>query len=122
MEKDFIKYVDLGLGDVPVMVGPETRLSRLATETDGHRLRGVEMFKGHDISMAEAVTRNVSHEGTEIGALISGVVCLDTVEDKKVKFTAAECKFSPSSSIFMEEERYSISSILIRLAREIGEQ
>lgn len=104
------------------MVGPETRLSRLATETDGHGLRGVEMFKGHDISMAEAVTRNVSHEGTEIGALISGVVCLDTVEDKKVKFTAAECKFSPSSSIFMEEERYSISSILIRLAREIGEQ
>lgn len=120
VEKDFIKYVDLGLGDVPVMVGPETRLSRLAIETDGHGLRGVEMFKSHDVSMAEAVTRNVSHEGTQLGALISGVVCYDTAEDKKVKFTASECRFAPSSSLFLEEERYVITSILIRLARDLG--
>lgn len=120
MEKDFIKYVDLGLGDVPVMVGPETRLSRLAAETDGHGLRGVEMFKGHDISIAEAVTRNVSHEGTRFGDLISGVVCFDTAEDRKVKFTRQECRFSCGSSLFLEEKRYVISSILIRLERDLG--
>lgn len=120
VEKDFIKYVDIGLGDVPVMVGPETLLSRLAKETEGHGLRGVEMFKEHEITIAEAVTRNVAAGCTAFGNVISGVVCYDSAEDRKVKFTAAECRFSPASSLFLEEERYVISSILIRLARDLG--
>lgn len=120
VEKDFIKYVDIGLRDVPVMAGSQTMLSRLARETDGYGLKGIEMFKGYEITVAEAVRSNVCADGVSFGDVISGVVCHDTTDGKKVKFTAAECRFTPSSSLFLEEERYVISSILIRLERDLG--
>ena len=119
MNSDSIKYIDMGLGHVPVLVGPDTPVSKFVTEVGGYGLHGAESLAGVGATMAEAVVANAGG----ISAIVSGVVCTDNAEDKSVKFKSHECGFGPGTSIFKSsftsegEPRYTITSILLRLAR-----
>lgn len=117
---DFIKYVDMGFADVPVMVGAGTSLSRFAQEVTGHGLHGAESFTQVPGEMGAAVARNVSVGGRSLSDIISGVVCYDTVDRCKKKFTPGECRFAEGESVFRSVDgasRYIITSILVRLSR-----
>ena len=66
---EFIKYVDMGFDEVPVMV-------------------------------------------------VAGVVCYDTLDRKKVRFSTAECAYAYRDSFFKHQnDRYIVTSVLLRLSR-----
>jgi UDP-N-acetylmuramate dehydrogenase len=57
----------------------------------------------------------------EVGDLISGVVCFDLKERKKVKFSREECRYGYRDSFFKQPEakgRYVVTSVLLRLTRK----
>ena len=119
MNSDSIKYIDMGLGHVPVLVGPDTPVSKFVSEMVGYGLHGAECLAGVEGTMAEAVAANAGG----ISEIVSGVVCKDNAEDKSVKFKIHECGFGPGTSVFSTsftsegEPRYTITSILLRLSR-----
>ncbi len=117
---EYIKYVDVGLEEVPVIVGSGVRFDSFVAETCRHGLWGAENLSLIPGEVGAAAVQNIGAYGVEVKDIISGVVCFDLKERKKVKFTAAECRYGYRSSIFKEPEskgRYIVTSVLFRLSR-----
>lgn len=114
----FIKYVDMGFDEVPIMVGSGVRFDELVANTTGNGLWGLENLSLIPGTCGAAAVQNIGAYGVEIGELISGVVCYDIQERKKVRFTVAECRYAYRDSFFKHQsDRYIITSLLIRLKR-----
>ncbi len=117
---EFIKYVDVGFDEVPVMVGAGVNFDNFVEETCRHGLWGAENLSMIPGEVGAAVVQNIGAYGVEVKDIVSGVVCFDLKERKKVKFTAQECHYGYRSSMFKEEAnkgRYVVTSVLFRLSR-----
>lgn len=116
---DFIKYVDMGFEEVPVMVGSGVHWDRFVDETCGHGLWGAENLSLIPGEAGAAAVQNIGAYGVEVKDIISGVVCFDLQERKKVKFSVAECEYGYRESMFKHADgRYIVTSILFRLSRK----
>ena len=118
---EFIKYVDVGLDEVPVMVGAGVVWDHFVAETCRHGLWGAENLSLIPGEVGAAAVQNIGAYGVEVKDLISGVVCFDLQERRKVKFTREECRYGYRDSLFKQPEtkgRYVITSVLFRLTRK----
>ena len=118
---EFIKYVDVGLDEVPVMVGAGVVWDHFVAETCRHGLWGAENLSLIPGEVGAAAVQNIGAYGVEVKDLISGVVCFDLQERRKVKFTREECRYGYRDSLFKQPEtkgRYVVTSVLFRLTRK----
>ena len=118
---EFIKYVDIGLDEVPVIVGAGVNFDSFVAETCRHGLWGAENLSMIPGEVGAAAVQNIGAYGAEVADIVSGVVCFDLEERKKVKFTRAECRYGYRTSMFKEPEnkgRYVVTSVLFRLSRK----
>lgn len=121
----YIKYADLGLPEVPVMVGAGVRFDDFVENVCRNGLWGAENLSLIPGEVGACAVQNIGAYGTEAGDIISGVVCYDRKERRKVTFKAAECRYAYRDSIFKDPEvkgRYIITSVLFRLSRDKGPQ
>ncbi len=117
---EYIKYVDVGFDDVPVMVGAGVNFDSFVAETCRHGLWGAENLSLIPGEVGAAAVQNIGAYGVEVKDIISGVVCFDLQEKKKVKFSNADCRYAYRMSMFKEAEnkgRYIVTSVLFRLSR-----
>ena len=115
----YVKYVDMGLEEIPVMVGAGVRWDDFVAETCRHGLWGAENLSLIPGEVGAAAVQNIGAYGVEVKDIISGVVCYDLQERKKVKFSVAECGYGYRESMFKQAEgRYIVTSVLIRLSRK----
>ena len=114
----YVKYVDMGLDEIPVVAGAGVRWDDLVAELCGHGLWGAENLSHIPGEVGAAAVQNIGAYGVEVKDLISGVSCYDLVERKKCKFTVAECRYGYRESMFKEAgDRYIITSVLLRVSR-----
>lgn len=117
----YVKYVDMGLPELSVAVGAGVVFDDLVAETCGHGLWGLENLSLIPGEVGAAAVQNIGAYGVEVKDAISGVVCYDTVERRKVTFKNAECRYGYRDSIFKDpavKGRYIVTSVLFRLSRE----
>ena len=118
---EYIKYVDVGLDEVPVMVGAGVNFDSFVAETCRHGLWGAENLSLIPGEVGAAAVQNIGAYGAEIKDIISGVVCYDLKERRKCRFKMSECGYGYRSSMFKEERskgRYVVTSVLFRLTRK----
>lgn len=118
---EYIKYVDMGLDEVPVIVGAGVNFDSFVAEMCRHGLWGAENLSLIPGEVGAAAVQNIGAYGVEVKDIISGVVCFDLQERKKVKFKVADCRYGYRSSMFKEPEnkgRYVVTSVLFRLSRK----
>jgi UDP-N-acetylenolpyruvoylglucosamine reductase len=118
---EYIKYVDMGFEDVPVMVGAGVVWDHFVSETCRHGLWGAENLSLIPGEVGAAAVQNIGAYGVEVKDIISGVVAFDLQERKRVKFTREECRYGYRDSLFKQPEnkgRYVITSVLMRLSRK----
>lgn len=116
-----IKYIDLGLDEVPVMVGSGVVFDDLVAELCGHGLWGAENLSGIPGEVGAAAVQNVGAYGVEFKDIVSGVVCYDLKERRRCRFKKDECHYGYRSSIFKEPDfkgRYIVENVLIRVSRK----
>lgn len=118
---DYIKYVDMGFDEVPVMVGAGVVWDRFVEHTCSHGLWGAENLSLIPGEVGAAAVQNIGAYGVEAKDIISGVVCYDLLERKKVKFTPGECAYGYRESMFKSAAgRYIVTSVLFRLSRKFA--
>lgn len=116
---DYIKYVDMGLDDVPVMAGAGARWDDFVNNTCGHGLWGAENLSLIPGEVGAAAVQNIGAYGVEVKDIISGVVCYDFQEHKKVRFSVGECGYGYRESMFKNTgDRYAVTAVLFRLSRK----
>ena len=99
---EYIKYVDVGLDEVPVIVGAGVNFDSFVAETCRHGLWGAENLSLIPGEVGAAAVQNIGAYGAEVKDIISGVVCFDLKERKKCRFKASECGYGYRSSMFKE--------------------
>lgn len=115
----YVKYVDMGFEDVPVMVGAGVHWDDFVAETCGHGLWGAENLSLIPGEVGAAAVQNIGAYGVEVKDIISGVVCYDLQERRKVKFSVAECAYGYRDSMFKQSgDRFIVTSVLFRLSRK----
>ena len=115
----YIKYVDMGLDQIPVMVGSGVNWDSFVEETCSHGLWGAENLSLIPGEVGAGAVQNIGAYGTEIKDIISGIVCYDLAERKKVKFQTCECDYRYRDSMFKNSNgRYIVTSVLFRLSRK----
>ena len=115
-----IKYVDMGFNEVPIIVGSGVNFDSFVEQVCAHGLWGAENLSGIPGEVGAAAVQNIGAYGVEVKDIISGVVCYDIKERKKVKFGVQECKYAYRHSMFKEQGtkgRYIVTSVLFRLSR-----
>ncbi|MBR1869098.1 MAG: UDP-N-acetylmuramate dehydrogenase [Bacteroidales bacterium] len=120
---NFIKYADLGLPEVPVMVGSGVVFDDFVAQVCGHGLWGAENLSMIPGEVGAAAVQNIGAYGSEVADIISGVVCFDLRTRSKVSFKASECRYGYRDSMFKDPEnkgRYIVTSVLFRLSRNAG--
>ena len=119
-EIKYIKYVDMGFDEVPVMVGAGVCFDEFVANTCANGLWGAENLSLIPGEVGAAAVQNIGAYGVEVKDIISGVVCYDTQERKKVKFTVGECGYGYRESRFKGEDkgRYIVTAVLFRLSRK----
>lgn len=118
---DMIKYVDMGLDEVPVIVGAGVSFDDFVAHSCRHGLWGAENLSLIPGEVGASAVQNIGAYGVEAGDIIKGVVCFDLQERKSVKFTHDECLFGYRDSFFKKPEnrgRYIVTSVLFRLSRK----
>lgn len=118
---EYIKYADIGLEEVPVLVGAGVNFDNFVEETCRHGLWGAENLSLIPGEVGAAAVQNIGAYGVEVKDIISGVVCFDLQERRKVKFKADECSYGYRDSIFKKTEnkgRYVVTGVLFRLTRK----
>lgn len=118
---EYIKYVDMGFEDVPVMVGAGVVWDYFVSETCRHGLWGAENLSLIPGEVGAAAVQNIGAYGVEVKDIISGVVAFDLQERRRVRFTREECRYGYRDSFFKQPEnkgRYVITSVLMRLSRK----
>ena len=115
----YIKYVDMGFDDVPVMVGSGVEWDEFVAQTCSHGLWGAENLSLIPGEVGAAAVQNIGAYGVEVKDIISGVVCYDLKERCKVKFSVSECGYGYRESMFKSSgDRYIVTSVLVRLSRK----
>ena len=117
---EFIKYIDMGLEEVPVMVGAGVVWDHFVEEACRHGLWGAENLSLIPGEVGAAAVQNIGAYGVEVKDILSGVVAFDLQERKKVKFSREECHYGYRDSLFKQPEakgRYVVTSVLFRLTR-----
>lgn len=117
----YIKYVDVGLDDIPVMVGAGVTFDDFVADTVGNSLWGAENLSLIPGEVGASAVQNIGAYGVEVKDIIKGVVCFDTVERKPVKFKVSECEYGYRDSMFKNPEnkgRYIVTSVLFRVSRK----
>lgn len=118
---DYIKYVDIGAEEVPIMVGAGVNFDHFVEQTCQHGLWGAENLSLIPGEVGAAAVQNIGAYGVEAKDIISGVVCYDLQEHKMIKLRREQCGYGYRHSIFKEEAnkgRYIITSVLFRLSRK----
>ncbi len=118
---EYIKYVDMGFEEVPVMVGAGVVWDHFVAETCRHGLWGAENLSLIPGEVGAAAVQNIGAYGAEVADIISGVVCFDLQERKRVKFSRTECRYGYRDSLFKQpanKGRYVVTSVLFRLTRK----
>lgn len=118
---DMIKYVDMGLDEVPVIVGAGVSFDDFVAHSCRHGLWGAENLSLIPGEVGASAVQNIGAYGVEAGDIIKGVVCFDLQERKSVKLTHDECLFGYRDSFFKKPEnrgRYIVTSVLFRLSRK----
>lgn len=118
---DYIKYVDMGFDEVPIIVGSGVKFDSFVEQTCSHGLWGAENLSLIPGEVGAAAVQNIGAYGVEVKDIISGVVCYDLQERKKVKFSVEDCRYGYRDSIFKQPEfkgRYIVVSVLFRLTRK----
>lgn len=118
---EYIKYIDMGFDEVPVMVGAGVVWDHLVEETCRHGLWGAENLSLIPGEVGAAAVQNIGAYGVELKDILSGVVAFDLQERKKVKFSREECRYGYRDSLFKQPEargRYVVTSVLLRLSRK----
>jgi len=114
----YIKYVDMGLDEVPVMVGAGVLWDDFVDNTCKAGMWGAENLSLIPGEVGAAAVQNIGAYGVEVKDLISGVVCYDLQEKKRLKFSAADCHYAYRDSFFKQSAgRYVVTSVLFRLSR-----
>ena len=114
-----VKYVDMGLDDLPIIVGAGVTVDDFIAEVCGHGLWGMENLSLIPGEMGAAAVQNIGAYGVEIKDVISGVSCFDLQERKTCKFSVSECAYGYRDSVFKHcAGRYVITSVLVRLSRK----
>lgn len=115
----YIKYVDIGLDEIPVMVGAGTVFDDFVADTAKNGLWGAENLSLIPGEVGASAVQNIGAYGVEVKDIIKGVVCFDRQIRKSVKFTVAECEYGYRESMFKHAGgRYIITSVLFRLSRK----
>lgn len=115
----YIKYVDMGLDEVPVMVGAGVCWDEFVAQTCGHGLWGAENLSLIPGEVGAAAVQNIGAYGVEVKDIISGVVCYDLEKRCKVKFPVGECGYGYRESMFKHAgDRYVVTAVLFRLSRK----
>lgn len=113
-----IKYLDMGLDDVPVMVGSGVHWDDFVEQVCGYGLWGAENLSLIPGETGAAAVQNIGAYGVEIGDIISGVTCYDLHARKRVKFSREECGYGYRDSFFKQTGgRFIVTGVLIRLSR-----
>ena len=114
----YVKYVDMGLDEVPVIAGSGVTWDELVAELCGHGLWGAENLSHIPGEVGAAAVQNIGAYGVEFKDIVSGVSCYDLQEKRPCKFTVAECGYGYRESMFKDAGgRYVITSVLLRLSR-----
>ena len=96
---EYIKYVDVGLDEVPVMVGAGVVWDHFVAETCRHGLWGAENLSLIPGEVGAAAVQNSGAYGVEVGDLISGVVAFGSAaRSSSPGRSAATATATPSSS------------------------
>lgn len=115
----YIKYVDMGLDELPVMVGSGVIFDDLIVELCKNNLWGAENLSLIPGEVGASVVQNMGAYGVEVKDIVTGVSCFDLQERKSVKFKASECEFAYRDSFFKHNPgRYLVTSVLIRVSRK----
>jgi len=117
----YIKYVDVGLDDVPVIVGSGTVFDDFVSDTTKNGLWGAENLSLIPGEVGASAVQNIGAYGVEVKDIISGVTCYDTLEHRMTKFKRSECAYGYRDSLFKQDGmkgRYIITSVLFRLSRK----
>lgn len=113
-----VKYIDLGLDEVPVLAGSGVKWDALVQELCGHGLWGAENLSLIPGEVGAAAVQNIGAYGVEFKDIVKGVSCYDIQERRRCKFTVNECGYGYRESMFKEAaDRYIITSVLLRLSR-----
>ena len=116
----YIKYLDMGLSEVLVVVGAGVLFDDFVAQTCGHGLWGAENLSLIPGEVGAAAVQNIGAYGAEVKDIISGVVCYDTQTRTKCTFKVNECNYGYRTSRFKEapdKGRYIVTSVLFRLSR-----
>lgn len=117
----YIKYVDMGLDEVPVAVGAGVVFDDFVADVCRNGLWGAENLSLIPGEVGAAAVQNIGAYGVEVKDIISGVVCYDTLEHRKVTFKTSECDYSYRHSMFKDPSskgRYIVTSVLFRVSRK----
>lgn len=71
INRQYIKYVDLGLDEIPVMVGMDVRLKDLVANLQGNGIGVANSFERVTCTVAEALENNLQVEGRYFKDFIS---------------------------------------------------
>ena len=107
--------------DVLLRVGAGEVWDDVVAWAVAHGLYGAENLSLIPGETGAAAVQNIGAYGAEAADIISGVVCFDLQERRKVKFSAAECRYGYRDSLFKQAEskgRYVVTSVLFRLSRK----
>ena len=115
----YVKYVDMGLDEIPVVVGAGVRWDALVEELCVQGLWGAENLSLIPGEVGAAAVQNIGAYGVEFKDIVKGVSCYDLQERRRCKFTVEECGYGYRESMFKESGgRYVITSVLLRLSRK----
>ena len=116
-----LKYVDMGLEEIPVIVGSGVKWDDFVKNTTDNGLWGAENLSLIPGTVGAAAVQNIGAYGVEVKDLIKGVTAYDLRERRMVKFQNAECRYAYRDSVFKNEPgRYVITSVLLRVSRTAG--
>lgn len=71
ISRTYIKYVDLGLDEIPVMVGMDVPVKELVTNLKGNGIGVADSFARVTCTVAEALQNNLQVEGRYFKDLVS---------------------------------------------------
>lgn len=115
---NYVKYVDMGLDEIPVIAGSGVVFDDFVANVCGNGLWGPENLSLIPGEVGAAAVQNIGAYGVEVKDIIKGVVCYDTLERKSVKFQNAECRYGYRDSMFKDANgRYIVTAVLFRVSR-----
>ena len=115
---EYIKYVDMGFEDVPVMVGAGVVWDYFVSETCRHGLWGAENLSLIPGEVGAAAVQNIGAYGVEVKDLIVGVEAVEIATGRLCSFSNADCQYGYRDSRFKHawKNQYLITHVVYQLS------